>query len=154
MFDGYRYQECLVAPIIGFRYDKQEARLRAPGRRVARRIDCDTLARPEGIAQGLSRAAVADLDASFRSADGPAGGGVIPARPDGSRSPHLLSAMLAYVITTICSGLQRSWVGKVMLPPTLGLWWVHGLVPPAIGVLWLSSSGNRWRLDRYKRVAL
>lgn len=73
-----------------------------------------------------------------------------PRTPGRGRSPQVLSAILAYVIYHNLLGVARSWVGKAMLPPALGLWWVHALILATIAVLWLRRSGIRWQLDRYR----
>lgn len=158
MFDGYRYQGLPgSADYRILRYDKQEARLRERRAVVVARRD---MIATSALAQEGSPRALAELQWRISMPLSVLLMALLavvlsPSTPGRGRSPHLLSAMLAYVIYYNLLGIARSWVGKMMLPPTLGMWWVHGLVLIAIGVLWLRRSGIRWRLDHYKnRVAL
>ncbi len=64
--------------------------------------------------------------------------------PRQGRYGKLAVAVLVYIVYSNLLGAARVWLEKGVVPPALGLWWVHALVLAA-GLLLLLQQ-NRWRL--------
>lgn len=63
--------------------------------------------------------------------------------PRQGRYGKLAVAILVYVVYSNLLGAARVWLERGLLPPAVGLWWVHGLVL-AVALLLLLQN-NRWR---------
>lgn len=61
--------------------------------------------------------------------------------PREGRGGRIVIGMLGYVIYANVLYLSRVWIANGILPPALGLWWVH-LVVLAIAVVWLNRQGR------------
>ena len=57
-------------------------------------------------------------------------------QPRSSRFKKIFYALLVYIIYTNGLFLGRSWLAKGIIPFTLGLWWLHGLMLLLIAVLY------------------
>lgn len=68
--------------------------------------------------------------------------------PRQGRYAKIFSAILIYVIYSNFLGVARSWIEKGDLSPTIGLWWVHGLLLLFALVLLEFRSGGRFNLRR------
>lgn len=64
--------------------------------------------------------------------------------PREGRGGRIVLGMLAYVVYANVLYLARVWVAKGILPPWLGLWWIHILVL-IIAVIWLRRQGRMAR---------
>lgn len=62
--------------------------------------------------------------------------------PKENRGGRILFAILVYAVYANVLHISRSWVERGVVPPVLGLWWVH-LLMLAIGVIWLRRLSNR-----------
>jgi lipopolysaccharide export system permease protein len=49
--------------------------------------------------------------------------------------------ILLYAVYANLLNLSRSWVASEVLPPVIGMWWVHGIVL-LLGVFWLQRQGR------------
>lgn len=67
--------------------------------------------------------------------------------PRESRGGRIVLGMLGYVIYANVLYLSRVWIAEGVLPPILGLWWVHLLVL-IIAVIWLNRQGRMGRRVR------
>ena len=56
--------------------------------------------------------------------------------PRESRGGRILFAILAYAIYANVLHISRYWIERGVVPPLLGMWWVH-LVVLAIAILWI-----------------
>jgi lipopolysaccharide export system permease protein len=64
--------------------------------------------------------------------------------PREGRYGRLAAAILVYVLYTNLTEATRSWVERGLLPPSIGLWWVHGaLIAAALLALWLQERPRR-----------
>ncbi len=61
--------------------------------------------------------------------------------PREGRGGRIVLGMLAYVVYANVLYLARVWVAKGILPPWLGLWWIHILVL-VIALFWLRRQGR------------
>lgn len=69
-----------------------------------------------------------------------------PTRPRQGRYGKLFFAIVIYVVYANLAIMAQSWTGRGLLPPMLGLWWVHGLLACLWVVLHLHMNGRlRWR---------
>jgi lipopolysaccharide export system permease protein len=70
--------------------------------------------------------------------------------PLGRTSPRqgkygkLFAAVLAYLIYSNLLGIANTWVARGVVPPLVGMWWVHALLVIAVVVLWTRQFGARW----------
>ncbi|NNC55297.1 MAG: LPS export ABC transporter permease LptF [Pseudomonadales bacterium] len=65
--------------------------------------------------------------------------------PRQGRYGKLAVAVLVYIVYANLLGAARVWLERGLLPPALGLWWVHGLVLAAVLLMLLQN--NRWRFS-------
>ena len=61
--------------------------------------------------------------------------------PREGRGGRIVLGMLAYVVYANVLYLGRYWIAKGMLPPWLGMWWVHVLVL-IVALVWLRRQGR------------
>lgn len=64
--------------------------------------------------------------------------------PRQGRYGKLAVAILIYIVYSNLLGAARVWLERGLVPPALGLWWVHGLMVAFILILLLQN--NRWHL--------
>lgn len=64
------------------------------------------------------------------------------AAPREGRGGRVVMGILAYAAYANLLYLCRSWVGEGVLPPALGLWWVHVLML-VVAFVWLRRQGRR-----------
>lgn len=57
-------------------------------------------------------------------------------KPREGRYGRVVVAILVYTIYANVLNVGQAWLEKGLLPPVLGLWWVHGLLLLVIGLLW------------------
>lgn len=62
-------------------------------------------------------------------------------RPRSGRYSQLFPAILIYIIYVNGLFMARAWVEQKLIPPSLGLWWVHGLAFMCVVILLLRSNG-------------
>ncbi len=62
--------------------------------------------------------------------------------PRENRGGRILLAILTYAIYANILHMSRSWIERGVLPPLVGMWWVHLLVF-AIAVMWLRRLGRK-----------
>ena len=62
--------------------------------------------------------------------------------PREGRSGRVLLGILAYMIYANLLYMDRSWIAKGVMPPVLGLWWVH-MLALGIAVFWLRRQGSK-----------
>lgn len=67
--------------------------------------------------------------------------------PREGRGGRIVLGMLGYVIYANVLYLSRVWIANGVIPPALGLWWVHLLVL-IIAVVWLNRQGRMGRRAR------
>ncbi|MEO5702348.1 MAG: LPS export ABC transporter permease LptF [Gammaproteobacteria bacterium] len=69
--------------------------------------------------------------------------GVLLARttPRQGRYAKLFIAILAYIIYNNMMGVARSWVSQGIVPPLLGMWWLHAIMLLVIAGLYVWQSG-------------
>ena len=68
--------------------------------------------------------------------------------PRQGRFAKLFVAILIFVTYYNTLGVSMSWVQRAVIPPALGLWWVHGALIILIGVLAIRHWGRRWVWQR------
>jgi lipopolysaccharide export system permease protein len=61
--------------------------------------------------------------------------------PREGRGGRIILGMLAYVVYANVLYLDRYWIAKGIVPPSLGIWWVHLLVL-TIALVWLGRQGR------------
>lgn len=61
--------------------------------------------------------------------------------PREGRGGRIVLGMLAYVVYANVLYLGRVWIAKGVLPPMLGIWWVHAVVL-VIAIIWLRRQGR------------
>lgn len=71
--------------------------------------------------------------------------------PRQGRYGKLAVAVLVYIVYANLLGAARVWLERGVLPPAVGLWWVHGLVLAASLILLLHH--NRWQLSSVPAAA-
>ena len=64
--------------------------------------------------------------------------------PRQGRFAKLFVAVVIYALYMNFLAVARSWVEHGVIPPALGLWWVHGLLLAVIVVLMTWQAGKRW----------
>lgn len=75
--------------------------------------------------------------------------------PRQGRFGKLFVAILLFIIYYNTLGVAKNWVERGVVPPALGLWWVHALLLALLGWLAVRQIGARWLLDRLRgRVRL
>lgn len=75
--------------------------------------------------------------------------------PRQGRFGKLFVAILLFIIYYNTLGVAKHWVERGVVPPELGLWWVHGILLLLLGWLMVQQFGARWLLDRLRgRVRL
>ena len=62
--------------------------------------------------------------------------------PREGRSGRVLLGILVYMVYANLLYMDRSWIAKGVMPPALGLWWVH-LLMLAIAIFWLRRQGRK-----------
>jgi lipopolysaccharide export system permease protein len=62
-------------------------------------------------------------------------------KPRQGRYAALLPAILAYIVYANLILVGRNWIESGNLSPTLGLWWIHGLMLLTIILLWVKQTG-------------
>ena len=73
--------------------------------------------------------------------------------PRQGRFGKLFVAILLFIIYYNTLGVAKSWIERGVVPPGLGLWWVHGLLLAALAWLAVRQIGARWLLDRLRGTA-
>lgn len=61
--------------------------------------------------------------------------------PREGRGGRVALGILLYAVYANLLNLSRSWVASEILPPVIGMWWVHGIVL-LLGVFWLQRQGR------------
>jgi len=75
--------------------------------------------------------------------------------PRQGRFGKLFVAILLFIIYYNTLGVAKNWIVRGVVPPELGLWWVHGVLLALLGWLTVRQIGARWLLDRLRgRVRL
>lgn len=64
-------------------------------------------------------------------------------RPREGRGGRIVLGMLAYVVYANVLYLGRVWIAKGIIPPAIGLWWVHLLVL-VVALVWLQRQGRMY----------
>ncbi len=70
-------------------------------------------------------------------------------RPRQGRYTQLLPAMLIYIVYINLLFIARSWIEQKMLPISLGMWWVHGVLLVLVIILVMLQSN--WRIRQRVR---
>ena len=70
--------------------------------------------------------------------------------PRQGRFGKLFVAILLFIIYYNTLGVARNWIERGVVPPELGLWWVHGLLLLLLSWLMVQQTGARWLLDRLR----
>lgn len=77
------------------------------------------------------------------------------ASPRQGRYGKLFIALLAFVLYYNTLGVAKNWVERGLVPPELGLWWVHVMLLLVLGWLGTRQYGWLWLRDRLSgRVSL
>ncbi len=75
--------------------------------------------------------------------------------PRQGRFGKLFVAILLFIIYYNTLGVAKNWIVRGVVPPELGLWWVHAVLLALLGWLTARQIGPRWLLDRLRgRVRL
>ncbi|HEX22876.1 MAG TPA: LptF/LptG family permease [Chromatiales bacterium] len=75
--------------------------------------------------------------------------------PRQGRFGKLFVAILLFIIYYNTLGVAKNWIVRGVVPPELGLWWVHAVLLALLGWLTVRQIGARWLLDRLRgRVRL
>ena len=75
--------------------------------------------------------------------------------PRQGRFGKLFVAILLFIIYYNTLGVAKNWIVRGVVPPELGLWWVHAVLLALLGWLTVRQVGVRWLLDRLRgRVQL
>lgn len=61
--------------------------------------------------------------------------------PREGRGGRVALGILLYAVYANLLNLSRSWVASEILPPIIGMWWVHGIVL-LLGLFWLQRQGR------------
>jgi len=64
--------------------------------------------------------------------------------PRQGRFAKLFVAVVVYVVYSNLMGVARSWVDHGTVAPSVGLWWVHGLLVIFFAILWTKQMGWSW----------
>jgi lipopolysaccharide export system permease protein len=71
--------------------------------------------------------------------------------PRQGRFAKLFIAILIFVTYYNSLGVAMSWVQRGVVPPAVGLWWVHGALLALVVVLAVRYWGSRWLWDQLTR---
>lgn len=75
--------------------------------------------------------------------------------PRQGRFGKLFVAILLFIIYYNTLGVAKNWLERGVVPPQLGLWWVHAVLLVLLAGLVVQQLGLRWVLDRLRgRVSL
>ena len=71
--------------------------------------------------------------------------------PRQGRFGKLFVAILVYVMYNNLIGVGRNWLEQGIVPATIGLWWIHGLLLLIFVILWIRQMGLSWVLGQVRR---
>lgn len=63
------------------------------------------------------------------------------------RYAKLLIGVLVYILYNNTMSISRSWIEQGSISPSIGIWWVHGLMIILLLVLFVGYSGWQWTRD-------
>lgn len=70
--------------------------------------------------------------------------------PRQGKYAKLFIAVLVYLLYNNLMGLASTWVGRGILPPLVGIWWVHLLMLAGVWALFARQYGLSWTLSRMR----
>lgn len=72
--------------------------------------------------------------------------------PRQGKYAKLFVAVLVYLAYNNLMGIANTWVAKGVLPPSIGMWWVHGLMLTGAWLLFVRQYGLAWTLARMRAM--
>lgn len=70
--------------------------------------------------------------------------------PRQGKYAKLFVAVLVYLFYNNMMGMANTWTGRGVLPPAIGIWWVHLLMLAGVWVLLARQYGLSWTLSRMR----